>query len=167
MIDCLNYFENFLIICLICLIEYHKTVSTTSASANSIQSYYAISALLINIGLMSIRNIIFEQRQNKITKKINNKLIQYLYVSQKRALFLPITWEKIKPGYIIKVLKGQEFPADCLILDIIGHTGQKCYVTCGPFDDNMSIVQKKSFSSTSNKTGNRQNEQLIADMING
>lgn len=80
-IDCLNYFENFLIICLICLIEYHKTVSTTSASANSIQSYYAISALFINVGLMSIRNIIFEQRQNKITRKINNKLIQYLYVS--------------------------------------------------------------------------------------
>jgi magnesium-transporting ATPase (P-type) len=30
---------------------------------------------------MSIRNIIFERRQNQITDKINNKLVQYLYVS--------------------------------------------------------------------------------------
>ena len=35
-IDCLNYFENALICSLIILVEYQKTLSTTSASANSI-----------------------------------------------------------------------------------------------------------------------------------
>lgn len=57
--------------------------------------------------------------------------------------FYPITWADIKPGYIIKVRSGQEFPADCLILDIQGSNGstaQKCYVTSGPFDDATGII---------------------------
>jgi magnesium-transporting ATPase (P-type) len=73
--------------------------------------------------MMGIRNFIFEKRQKKITTKINNKIIEFLYISRSTSMFVPITWEKVKPGYIIKIRRGEEFPADCLILDILGQSG--------------------------------------------
>lgn len=74
--------------------------------------------LTVNISLMAIRNCTFELRQRKITNKINNKMLEYLMITVKFKRFMPITWADIKPGYIIKVRSGQEFPADSLILDI-------------------------------------------------
>lgn len=62
----------------------------------------------------------------------------------------------MKPGAIIKVKNGQEFPADCLILDIAGVIGQKCYVSSGPFDESSGTIYKKSYSATSNKAGSSQ-----------
>ena len=157
-IDCIQHFENALLVFLISLIGYSMQSSTTSSAIQAVPLYFPVTAFVINIILMSIRNVIFEVRQKKITLKINNKLIEYLNVSRTTSKFVPIVWEKVKPGQVIRIRKGQEFPADCLILDIQGQSGQKCYVTCGPFDDSTGIVQKKSFTSTSNKTGQRQNE---------
>ena len=88
-------------------------------------------------------------------------------ITRKIKRFIPITWADAKPGYILRVKSGQEFPADCLILDIQGAAGQKCFVTSGPFDDSTGIIQKKSYAATSNKTGSKQNEQHLADMISG
>lgn len=119
---------------------------------------------------MAIRNLTFELRQRKITNKINNKMLEYLMITVKFKRFMPITWADIKPGYIIKVRSGQEFPADSLILDIQGANGstaQKCYVTSGPFDDATGIIQKRSYVGTSNKTGSKQNAAHFAEMISG
>ena len=91
-------------------------------------------------------------------------------ITVKFKRFMPITWADIKPGYIIKVRSGQEFPADSLILDIQGANGstaQKCYVTSGPFDDATGIIQKRSYVGTSNKTGSKQNAAHFAEMISG
>ena len=88
-------------------------------------------------------------------------------ITRKVKRFLPITWADAKPGYVLRIKSGQEFPADCLILDIQGAAGQKCFVTAGPFDDSTGIIQKKSFGGTSNKTGSKQNEQHLAEMISG
>jgi len=67
---------------------------------------------------MCIRNITFEMRQRKVTNKINNKLIEYLMITRKVKKFVALTWSEVKPGHIIRITSGQEFPADCLILDI-------------------------------------------------
>lgn len=41
-------------------------------------------------------------------------------------------------------------------------------MTSGPFDDSTGIIQKKSYSATSNKAGSSQhNEQHMSDMISG
>ena len=76
-------------------------------------------------------------------------------------------WSEVKPGQIVRVKSGQEFPADCLILDIQGAAGQKCFVTAGPFDDSTGIILKKSYAGTSNKTNQKQNEQHLAEAISG
>ena len=39
-------------------------------------------------------------------------------LTRKEKKFTSITWADAKPGYILKIKSGQEFPADCLILDI-------------------------------------------------
>lgn len=53
-------------------------------------------------------------------------------------------------------------------MDITGGLGQKCYVTSGPFDESTNIIQKKSYSATSNKAGSSyHNEQHMSDMISG
>ena len=54
-----------------------------------------------------------------------------------------------------------------MILDIQGAAGQKCFVTAGPFDESTGIVEKKSYTATSNKTGSKQNEVHLAEMISG
>jgi magnesium-transporting ATPase (P-type) len=72
---------------------------------------------------MSTRNLTLEWRQRKVTNKINNIYIEYLMISRKVKKFVPITWADVKPGYILRVKSGQEFPADCLILDIQGAAG--------------------------------------------
>jgi magnesium-transporting ATPase (P-type) len=108
-------------------------------------------------------------RQRAVTYKINNKIIENLWISRTFKKYVPINWSDCKPGAIIRVKSGQEFPADCLILDIAGAFGQKCYVTSGPFDDSTGIIQKKSYSATSNKASSSQhnNEQHMSDMISG
>lgn len=40
-------------------------------------------------------------------------------------------------------------------------------MTSGPFDESTGIIQKKSYTATSNKAGSKQNEQHMADMISG
>lgn len=84
---------------------------------------FPIMALSVNITLMGIRNIVFEMRQRAVTHKINNKIIENLWVSRTFKKYVPITWAECKPGAIIRVKNGQEFPADCLILDISGVVG--------------------------------------------
>jgi len=138
-----------------------------SQEYNQIEISFPIVALSVNFGLMCMRNLTLELRQRKVTNKINNKQIEYLMITRKVKRFLPITWADAKPGYILRIKSGQEFPADCLILDIQGAAGQKCFVTSGPFDDSTGIVQKKSYAGTMNKTGSKQNEQHLAEMISG
>ncbi len=89
---------------------------------------------------MAMRNLTLELRQRKVTNKINNKQIEYLMITRKVQRFMPITWADVKPGYILRIKSGQEFPADCLILDIQGASGQKCFVSTGPFDDATGII---------------------------
>jgi magnesium-transporting ATPase (P-type) len=72
---------------------------------------------------MCMRNLTLELRQRKVTNKINFKSIDYLMITRKISRFLPITWADVKPGYILRIKSGQEFPADCLILDIQGAAG--------------------------------------------
>lgn len=160
-IDSTFHFENILAIILLCMILY-------SQEYNQVNYSFAIVALLVNVGLMCVRNITFELRQRKVTNKINNRTIEFLMITRKIKRFIPINWADVKPGYILRLTSGQEFPADCLILDIQGAAGQKCFVTTGPFDEATGIIQKKSYSATSNKTGsNKQNEQHLAEMISG
>jgi magnesium-transporting ATPase (P-type) len=45
-------------------------------------------------------------------------MVEYLMITRKIKRYLPIYWSDVKPGYIVRVKSGQEFPADCLILDI-------------------------------------------------
>lgn len=123
-----------------------------SQEYNQIEISFSIVALCINIALMVMRNLTLEMRQRKVTNKINYKQIEYLMITRKVKRFIPINWEDVKPGYILRIKSGQEFPADCLVLDISGAAGQKCFVTAGPFDDSTGIIQKKSFVGTSNKT---------------
>ena len=145
-IDSIVHFENILAVLLFFLILY-------SQEYNQIPIHFPIVALSVNIILMSMKNLTLELRQRKVTNKINNKQIEYLMVSRNATRFVPITWAEAKPGHIIRVKSGQEFPSDCLILDIQGAAGQKCFVTAGPFDDSTGIIQKKSYVGTSNKIG--------------
>jgi magnesium-transporting ATPase (P-type) len=135
-IDCIYHFENFLAVVLFFLVMLSEKYNDVSVS-------FPVVTLSVNITLMAIRNVTFELRQRKITNKINNKMLEFLMITAKFKRFQPITWADIKPGYIIKVRSGQEFPSDCLILDIQGTNGstsQKCYVTSGPFDDATGII---------------------------
>ena len=65
-IDCIYHFENFLAVLLFVLILY-------SERSTSIDKSFPITTLFVNVSLMVIRNITFEQRQRKITTKINTK----------------------------------------------------------------------------------------------
>jgi len=111
-----------------------------SAEYNQVDQQFAIVALLVNVVLMCVRNLTFEMRQRKVTNKINHKVIEFLMITRKVKKFIPITWSDVKPGHILRINSGQEFPADCLILDIQGAAGQKCFVTSGPFDDSTGII---------------------------
>lgn len=44
-------------------------------------------------------------------------------ITRRVKRWIPISWADIKIGYILRVKSGQEFPADCLILDIVGAAG--------------------------------------------
>lgn len=44
-------------------------------------------------------------------------------ITRKIKKFIPLTWSDVKPGYILRIKSGQEFPADCLVLDISGAAG--------------------------------------------
>lgn len=123
LLDCIYHFENFMLLFLILMIIYGMSTSVTASTEQSIPLEFPLVALIVNVVLMAIRNIIFENRQVKVTRRINNKLVNALFVSRSRSRFVPFTWEKIKPGQVIQIRRGEEFPADCLILDISGLSG--------------------------------------------
>lgn len=135
-----------------------------------IDASFPVVALSINILLMALRNVVFEMRQRTVTNQINNKGVEMLWITRKFKKYVPATWAECKPGHIIQIKSGQEFPADCLLLDI-SNLDQKCYVTTGPFDDSTGIIQKRSYTATSLKVGaagnNNQNSEHMAEMISG
>mgnify|MGYP000854435329 CR=1 FL=1 len=110
-IDSTFHFENVLAIVLFFLI-------LNSQEYNQIEISFPVVALSVNVALMCMRNLTLELRQRKVTNKINNKQIEYLMITRKIKRFIPIYWADVKPGYILRVKSGQEFPTDCLILDI-------------------------------------------------
>ena len=67
LIDCVYHFENLLLMLVIAIVMYGRSISTTSSSELSIPLYFPLSALIINFLLMATRNIIFEMRQLKVT----------------------------------------------------------------------------------------------------
>jgi magnesium-transporting ATPase (P-type) len=146
-IDSTLHFENCLSVILLLII--------LNDEFDMLDVSFPLIAFSINVFLMSIRNVVFELRQRNVTDKINNKVVDFLFITRKFKRFVPIHWGECLPGYIIRVKSGQEFPADCLILDIGGGQGQKCYVTSGPFDATANIIQKRSYSATSNKSGSK------------
>jgi magnesium-transporting ATPase (P-type) len=79
---------------------------------------FPIVALSINIALMFFKNLTLELRQRGVSNKINKKMLDYMLITRKVKRFLPIYWADVKVGHIIRIKSGQEFPADCLILDI-------------------------------------------------
>ena len=129
---------------------------------------YPVLALGINIFLMCIRNVIFELRQRAVTNNINNKAVEMLWITRKFKKYVPGSWAECKPGNVIRIRSGQEFPADCLLLDI-GDGEQKCFVTSGPFDDSTGIIQKRACAATSMKLAGRDTtgSEHVAEMISG
>ena len=84
---------------------------------------FPITLIIVHFFLTTIKNMTLEFRQRKVTNKINSKHVDYLMISRKVKRFLPISWSDVKPGYILRIKSGEEFPADCLILDIQGAAG--------------------------------------------
>ena len=67
---------------------------------------FPIVAMSVNVILMSIRNIVFEMRQRAVTDKINQKIVENLWISRKFKRYVPVTWAECKPGHIIRVKSG-------------------------------------------------------------
>mmetsp|Transcript_1509 Transcript_1509/g.2021 ORF Transcript_1509/g.2021 Transcript_1509/m.2021 type:complete len:184 (-) Transcript_1509:6144-6695(-) len=145
--DTFLYFENFLLVVLAALCFFGEQYTVISYS-------YPITALIINVLLAAAKMLFFEERQWTLTERISRKRADYLHITNKSKKFVATSWGDLKPGYIIRVKNDQEFPADCLILDVRGGEGPKCFVTAGPFDK-TPIIQKHSFSGTASKTGTR------------
>lgn len=72
---------------------------------------------------MALKNLSLEFRQRRVSNIINSKQIEWLMITRRVKRWIPISWADIKIGYILRVKSGQEFPADCLILDIVGAAG--------------------------------------------
>ena len=98
LLDSIYHFENFMLLYLILMIQYGRSTSDTASTDQSIPMSFPWIALSFNVMLMSIRNILFESRQVKVTQKINNKLVNTLFAGRNRSKFVQMTWDKIKPG---------------------------------------------------------------------
>lgn len=62
LLDCVYHFENFMLVFLIVMIQYGKNTSDTASTEQSIPMTFPVVALVVNVVLMAIRNIIFENR---------------------------------------------------------------------------------------------------------
>jgi len=78
---------------------------------------FPATALSFNIILIIVKNFLMERRQRLVSREINSKYVDYLHIARNVKRFFPLTWADLKPGHIIRIKNGQEFPADCLILD--------------------------------------------------
>lgn len=114
-IDCVYHYENLLAAILILTIYY-------SENPDQLGIGFPIISMSVNILLTAIRNITFELRQRAVSKLINFKLVEVLLITLKIKRFVPVTWKEVTPGQIIRIRRNQAFPADCLLIDIIGAT---------------------------------------------
>jgi hypothetical protein len=97
-VDSTIHFENVLSLILFLLIIFNEF--------DMIDLSFPIVALSVNIVLMSIRNLVFEMRQRAVTQKINNKVIECLWIVRNSARYVPISWAECKAGHIIMVKSG-------------------------------------------------------------
>lgn len=160
-VDCTACLDNMINLLLLVLLIY-------SLDQSLLDIWFPIGAFIVNFILRSMLCVQCENRKRKIQDKINYQKVEYLLISKKHKRFLNINQSQIKPGHILKIKKGQEFPADCLILDIQGEINEThCYVSSGPFDHALNTVEKRSYAGTSSKTSSKQNEAHLADMMSG
>lgn len=116
MIDSVMHFENILAVLLL-------TFILVSSEYNHVEISFPITAMGINVSLMAFKNLTLELRQRRVSQIINSKQVEWLMITRRVTRWIPITWADIKIGHILKIKNGQEFPADCLILDIQGDAG--------------------------------------------
>lgn len=125
-------------------------------------------SLAVNIGLETCKNILIEKRQRTVSDAINKKVVEALFFSRRKKNYFETYKDQLKPGHIIRVYEGQEFPADCLLLDVATDDDQHCYVSSGPFDDSTGLVLKHSFGPTQRKPGaSEKYDKHLADLISG
>ena len=110
--------------------------------------FYPIVVFIINILVSSITNLTVDLNLKRSCIVINKKEVQKFVFSNKKKKFESKYWETIMPGDIIKLTENQEFPADCLILDVVSNVDHSCYVLGSQHEETSLPVLKKACEGT-------------------
>lgn len=143
------------------------TLAGFSTQHSEISVVYPITLAIISILFTAIINLYKDQRVKKACNNINKKHVEKFVFQKKNKRFQIRTWSNLYSGDIIKIKKNQEFPADCLILDVTGSQDHKCFVRGGLFNDVSMPALKKSYQGTQNKTGMKMTEKQFVQQISG
>jgi len=111
--DTLFSVENFLSVAIFFLIYYSQEFC-------QITTNFAIGSLTFNLLLKIGINLAIDKERSKVENLINNRKVEYLHFSRKTRKYKSTEIHHLKPGQIIKISNGEEFPADCLIIDVHG-----------------------------------------------
>ena len=87
---------------------------------------------------------------------MNTQPVDCLSFKKKKIKFRNSEWQELEVGNIIKVYQGEEFPADCLILDVVNFKKDTEFLVTRSVSSRIGgPVEKKCFEGTFGQSNQR------------
>ncbi|EGG14801.1 P-type ATPase [Cavenderia fasciculata] len=116
--------------------------------------------LLFVLAVTAVKEGIEDWKRRQSDNKVNNLLGKVLRGQE----FIEIPWKEIKVGDVVKVNKGERFPADLVILNSSEQHGV-CYIETSNLDGETNLKQRQAIPQTFEFLRNEEDLSLFRGFI--
>lgn len=113
--------------------------------------YTTIMPLLVVLGIQAAKELLEDFKRHQADKKENRRFVKVF----REGTFQSIRWHEVRCGDIVKVLDGQYFPADLIILSS-SEPQAMCYIETANLDGETNLKIRQGLKETSHITSTRE-----------
>lgn len=113
--------------------------------------YTTIMPLMMVLGIQACKELLEDFKRHQEDAKVNRRFVKVF----REGTFQTVRWNEVKCGDFVKVLDGQFFPADLIILSS-SEPGAMCYIETANLDGETNLKIRQGLKETMHITSTRE-----------